>query len=79
MAATRIHIQNDAACDGVIPLGGGSLFDQVQAVRLHQEPIARGESMLAHALDPPRLFAAEAHFAIVHKYRVQRLMTASLD
>jgi hypothetical protein len=79
MAATRIHIQSDATCDEFIPLGSGPLFDQLQAVCLHQEPTSRGESMLAHALDPPRLVATEAHLAIVYQYIVQQLMTASLD
>ena len=79
MAATRIHIQNDAECDEVIPLGGEPLFDQSQAVCLHQEPIARSESMLAYALDPTRLFANETHLAIVYQYMMQRLMTPSLD
>ena len=79
MAATRIHIQNDAECDEVIPFGGGSLFDQSQAVYLHQEPIARSESMPAYALDPNRLFATEMHLAIVYQYMMQRLMTPSLD
>ena len=79
MAATRIHIQSDAECDEVIPLGGGPLFDQSQAVCLHQEPIARSKSMLAYALDPTRLFATETHLAIVYEYIMQRLMTASLD